>query len=267
MKQETGKIIGERLEKLNKYLRKKDGQFRVKPIHTFRLEVKKLRSLLHLLTPDGSKVFIPQRLKKLYKLLGKIRLGQLHHRAILQTTDILQAARPAQYIELLENETRGFRKEAKKHMRKMKPLKVKDFGRALPETISKTESFKYFILQTNRLENLLHLPEPDEESLHEIRKIMKNMLYDLQYLKDWNIRNLELNQKRMSDMKILESKIGEFHDIYTSQKLLEKTLKTPDGIPEEHCLSLILSHWQDDKENLKRQITDLMNTVYRLSGQ
>jgi CHAD domain-containing protein len=261
MKQETGEIIGERLEKLNKYLHKTAGRFRAIPIHSLRLEVKKLRSFLKMITVNGNTVSIPKRLKKLYRLLGRIRLIQLHRQAILEVTGKFHTGKPAHYLLSLENERRKLKKEAKNRVRKMKPLRAKNFGKGLPEKIGAVGSLKYFALQGNRLIDLLHHPNPDEESLHEIRKILKGILYDLPYLKDKNIRNRHLNQTRTADMKSLESKIGEFHDISTSLQLLREAMKNPYGIREKHYLTLILNLWQKDKEDLKRQITDLGLTL------
>ena len=261
MKQETREVIGERLNKLNKYLHKAGGRFRAETIHSFRLEVKKLRSFLTLLSLNGHLISLPKRLKKLYRLLGRIRLVQLQSKTVFEVANKCNKVQPVHYLISLENERSKLKKEAKKYIRKMKPLKIKSFGKNLPDEITKENSLKYFTLEENKLVDLLHLPNPDEESLHGIRKIMKGMLYDLPYLKDRRIRDRELNKTRTADMKVLESKIGEFHDISTSLRLLNEALKDSSEKGENHCLTLILSHWQKDKENLKRQITDLELTL------
>jgi CHAD domain-containing protein len=261
MKQETGKIIRERLEKLNKYLQKTGGRFRAKSIHSFRLEVKKLRSFLKLFMVNESTVFIPKRLKKLYRLLGRIRLIQLHHKAILATAHKSHIGQPSHYLASLENQRCKLKKEAKNYIRTMKPLRAKNFGKGLPCKIPPEDSIKYFALQENGLDILLHRPDPDEESLHAARKILKGMLYDLPYLKDSDIRNREFNSVWAAGMKSLESKIGEFHDISTSLQILREALRKHYGIREKHYLTLILNQWQKDKEDLKRQITDMGLTL------
>src|SRR5450631_361805 len=116
MKQKTGEIFAERLEKLNKYLHKTGGRFRAKPIHSFRLEVKKLRSFLKMITVSVNTMSIPKRLKKLYKLLGKIRLIQLQRQAILETTSKSHTGTLAHYTASLETERCVLKKIAKSYI-------------------------------------------------------------------------------------------------------------------------------------------------------
>ena len=261
MKQETRDIIGERLEKINKYLHKTGGRFKPESIHSFRLEVKKLLSFLKMITVNGNSVSIPKRLKKLYRLLGRIRLIQLQRQAILEKTSISHTGTPAHYTASLETERYVLRKRAKHYIRAIRPLKVKNFGNGIPDKIVETNSLKFFILQENRLTDIFHLANQDEKSLHGARKILKAMIYDMPYVKDRNMRWRESNHTYIAHLKSLESRIGEFHDISTSIQFLSNALKDSYGIREKHILTLILNQWEKDKEDLKRQITDMGLTL------
>src|SRR3954449_11386867 len=79
MKQKTSGIIGKRLKKINRYLQKTGGRFKPESIHSFRIEVKKLRSFLKLIAVNKEMASVPKTIKKLYKILGKIRLIQIQH--------------------------------------------------------------------------------------------------------------------------------------------------------------------------------------------
>jgi CHAD domain-containing protein len=261
MKQETGDIIGERLEKINKYLHKSGGQFKPESIHSFRLEVKKLRSFLKMIALSGNTVSIPKRLKKLYRILGRIRLIQLQRQAILKTTAKAHTGTPSHYTASLVTEKYSLKKNAKKYIHTMPPLKTKDFGRDLPDKIVAADSWKFFALQENRLADIFRLANPDEKTLHEARKILKIIIYDLPYMKDRSIRSRELNRTRTAQMKALESKIGEFHDISTCIRFLGQALKDSYGIREKNSLSLILNQWEKDNGEVKKQITDMSITL------
>jgi CHAD domain-containing protein len=257
MKQETEEIIAEKLNKLNKYFRRTGGRFKDDSIHSFRLEVKKLRSFLKLVEVSGRSVSFPKRLKKLYRILGNIRLVQLHRQAIIKAAGKFNISKPAFYLISLKNERHKLKKDAKKYIRKIKPLRTDMFCKDSPDSFTWQDSRRYFDLQKNKLGNLLHLTEPDEESLHDIRKAMKGILYDLPYLKDENRRSGEFNKAWAADMKLLESKIGKFHDITAYIRLLKNALNGIYGIREKLYLTLILNEWENDKEDLKRLITKL----------
>ncbi len=257
MKQEISDVIEKRFGKIDKYLRKTHGRCKPESIHSFRLEVKKLRSFLKMIAINGNEVSIPKRLKNLYRLLGRIRVIQLQRQAILETTSKSHTGIPAHYTSSLETERSLLKKKAKSYIRTMQPLKAKKFHKGIPYKITAADLLNFYTMQEHRLAAIFHFENPDEKSLHEARKIIKSMLYDLPFVKDRKISIRESNQTCTAHLKLLELKMGKFHDISTSVQYLREALKDSYGIREKHILTLIVNQWEKDKEGLKRQIMDL----------
>jgi len=252
MKQKAIEIVLNKFERINKYLRKSGKRFHGGHIHLFRLEVKKLLSFFEMLSLKQSKTHFLKRLQKLYKILGKIRLIQLQKKAILITISKNHINLPTNYLKYLENDKHRLQKKAKYRIKNMKPLKTKRISKELPNKIGPVIPREYFSLQINALNNLLALEKPDEQSLHQIRKVLKNMLDDLPFMSGSKIQDFKYCTK--DEMKCLESKIGEIHDISLSLKLLVEAPKCQYGIEEKQILTSIQNRWQKDKDDLRRQI-------------
>jgi CHAD domain-containing protein len=261
MKKQIREILRERLEKINKYLRKTEGRFHSDSIHSFRLEVKKLQSFLEMISPNGNTLSVPKKLKKLYRILGSMRLVQLQRQAILETTSRSHTGIPAHYSASLETERCIWKKKAKSHIKTMKRLKVKNFGMGVPDKIAVTAPRKFLTQQENLLSAIFHLPDPDEKTLHEARKILKCILYDLPYVKNSNRIKRKSYDGYSAQMKLLESKIGDFHDVSTSIRSLGEALNDSYEMEEKHILTFLRNQWKKDKEDLKSQITDLGLTL------
>src|ERR1700687_2409470 len=125
MKENTKNIIRKSLDRIKKGLRKSKGNFNAKHIHSTRIEVKKMRSFLQLLSGENKGIRIPSQLKKAYKLLGKIRLIQLQQQSIHETTMSTQIYLPDRYLTQLENEKARLKKIAKRRIKNLEPLKLK----------------------------------------------------------------------------------------------------------------------------------------------
>ena len=254
MKHVTKKIIKKRFDKLNRYLEKQDEWFHARTIHSFRLEVKKLRSFLALLSVDHSKISAPRRLKKLYGILGKIRLNQLQRNAITGTTEKYNILLPAQYLAGLEKEKRELKKEAENLIHKTKSLSAKKLIRVIPARANAGMLRKYFARQGSRLHGLLQLRLDDNESLHQVRKILKSLLYALSFLKQQDEIKKYFSNDQIKDLKLLESKIGEFHDISISRQILKEALKDVPNLREKESLIWIKNRWQKDLDESRKQI-------------
>lgn len=114
---EIKKIISGRFKELNRSCDKVKKAFAAKDIHKFRTDVKKLRAFIRLITfsPDKTvKKILPESLRKLYGITGKIRDSQLQLERIKNThqnNDELN-----EYADLLNSVIRNNRKKLKKKL-------------------------------------------------------------------------------------------------------------------------------------------------------
>src|SRR5258706_15419279 len=94
-------IIRYKFKKANKSLRKVGKNFQPKDIHEFRVEVKRLKALFELFSAglnDDNKIKIPRRFRKMYKIMGEIRITQLQEDRVVSTLKKLHLKMPFRYM-------------------------------------------------------------------------------------------------------------------------------------------------------------------------
>jgi CHAD domain-containing protein len=231
-----------------------DKLFNPGHIHSFRLEVKKIQAFFQLLSVEMRDIHYPKQLKKIYKILGKIRLIQLQQEFLHETAKGFHIKLPVHYLAQLENDKKKLKKSAEYRIKNMKALKAGKLNNEVPDNIGAGLVQKYFSIQENTLKDSLAIINPDETSLHMTRKILKKMLYNMQYLKKGN-KPADFIYRRQNLMKSMESEIGSFHDISLSLQLLEDAIrKGQSGIEETETLTSIRDQWQKDKSIVRKQI-------------
>src|ERR1700676_4708726 len=173
-------IVHRKFDRINKSLKKINRNFYESDIHEFRLEIKYLHAFLQLLrmeTSTSKHIRISKRLKKAYRLEGKIRLIQLLIKNLKGTSKKIPLKPPGLYIKSLQKEKKELEKTIKVHLKSMKPLNSKNFSKDIPHHIH-TSSFMQFVRkQESSLHYLSASGYQDEENLHQIRKIAKTLVY------------------------------------------------------------------------------------------
>jgi CHAD domain-containing protein len=253
MKSKAKKIIGERYEGINKYLKKPNQWFDSGHIHSFRLEVKKLNSFLGLLSVGADKIKLPKRLKEVYKILGRIRMIQLQEKNVFGTAKDLGIDVPVRYLVSLKIEKAELKKRAKDLVENIRSLKAKKLGWEMPRLISSENAGLYLGRQENSLSELI-TSQRNDKSLHEVRKILKNMLYDLPFLKHEMKERMEFSHDNTHQMKSLESNLGAFHDISLSLQQLTTALNGQYEGEEREILKSIQQQWLKNKDHLRNRL-------------
>lgn len=212
MKQkEIVKIVEARFKTIDKLCHKILKKFNTADIHDFRVEIKKLRAFLKLC--DNKKVKkpgIPTLLKSFYGCTGLIRDIQLYKLSLLKYTTDKNIKQPAEYTTLLKNEKDHFTKQASSLMKNyaVQDVKQKLFSQ-LPEEIKKSTLKKF---TENKLRNLKHQLEnlKDDTAVHNVRKILKDLLYNRDYIKDH--ANFPKAISNKNKLRSLTKTLGEFID-------------------------------------------------------
>lgn len=181
--------IIKRLKNINKLSRKIYRYFEAEDIHVFRMETKKLRALLRLVGTDrteGERPVLPKHLKDLYRVLGAIRSLQLQQQNISAAiTEDGEGGRCRTYLNLLNAKEAGKTIKAETLLINKKSLQ-KEMQRitgAVPKKIGKPGIDKFIKLTGNRLQQLASEETLSEESLHMLRKSLKDLLYCWAYVK------------------------------------------------------------------------------------
>jgi CHAD domain. len=236
------------------------NEFDMEEIHSFRVEIKQLKSFLRLLKIDlkhPARLKFPKYLNKIYKFLGRIRVFQLQQQNISKAMNEIGLVIPLSYLNILNENAAKFQKKVKELAKDIKSINKgkADLERHSPHKLYYKTLERFVDSRMNAIRNLL-LPEvPKEKSLHVIRKLLKDIQYNIPLM----VKDL---MKRPDSGNLLENRIksatgllGEFHDIRIALRLLDEELtKHHISGDEKILLEKIRNNWETEKENIKLRV-------------
>ena len=198
-RKEIAEVINQHFKALSKLARKALRHYEEEVLHDFRVEFKKLRAFLVLLDTAGLK---PRRRLKLFNShLGLIRNIQLQQQLMQQ----FQA--PDAYLQYLE--------QWKKELINETPGNI-DFDeerdlllKAIPARLSKAGIRKFIENKVNEIKAAT--------DLHELRKLLKEILYNWPYIKH-QAKGILYSRK---ELETLTEILGNYGDQCTALDLLQ----------------------------------------------
>lgn len=260
----TAKVIKDaykaRFKKLSKVYHFTLEDFKLNSIHHFRVEMKKLRALIRLVNlsciEDQNK--IPKSLKSFYNIAGNIRNLQLHRQRITDLSKDLSIEPPSLYLQFLKEEERAMEKEAQQLAVN---ISLKDFEKKLiskiPDQLTKEVRIAFVEKRRRRLGELFTLPFYYDEGLHEIRKILKDLMYNYEILQDVIVAEFPSAINHLKPMQSLTQTLGDFHDLCVALFLLSSIyLEKVSDRDEADVLNQLKTQLQLRKENMKEEIID-----------
>ena len=177
------------VKKIKKHYNKLLEDFEIEEIHGFRLEMKKLRGFIRLINtniPEDKKIKTGGKIKSFYSTAGNIRSLQLHQQRVSHLCDEMLLEKPVLYLQLLHNEKN---KQKKKAGRIADKISYNYFRKKIIDLVPdklKAESVQAFIIQKQHtLLELVFLLDYSDEALHEIRKVLKDLLCDWKYMSSY----------------------------------------------------------------------------------
>ena len=209
-KQQARAILEGKLKEVEEAAATIAPAFREKPIHTFRVTVKKLRSFLRLINTDAEqpKMKPGKKIMQLYDIAGEIRKVQLEQKKVSKH----KAAMPGYTDSLVQ--TLALNKAA--WQRQYKPGEIKKWTRRLSgKELHKLRPKTLVVFFKKHIEALEDTADsdPDDERIHTCRKSVKNVQYNAKLAeKHWpkgygKIAGLPLNElDQLSDM------LGDYND-------------------------------------------------------
>ncbi|WP_336518426.1 CHAD domain-containing protein [Pollutibacter soli] len=223
---ELHSIAGEHYGMMKEYARDSFNGFDHYSIHQFRVEYKKLRAFLRMISEDNNHYHLIQMskdLKHTYKITGTIRDLQL------LSTDVLQLLNG--HKARTNSCLKAIRRKIQRQQRKLKdmlagkPIKKsrKKTDRILPDTFSFQNYIRYIAGCQNSTKSILIRSDFNDEDLHALRKILKDL---------FNNSGLFTNEKN-------EQTQNNGNDAVMTNPMLEKLL-VELGIIQDQCTSLAL---------------------------
>jgi HlyD family secretion protein len=248
--------INSHYRKLKKWSKKMEGNFEVEAIHEFRVEYKKLRAFLRMLSMQlGIAIKISKKLEKAYHISGSIRDLQLQQQRIVEAT-LGEPKKPLAYLSLLELETT-----------KLKPELAELFlGNTVSESRKKTDlsvlddlpinSFKQFAKQKwEAVYAIASSGDFCDDNIHAIRKHLKDLFYNFNKYTELEQDEVPVNIWVGKDEpyfnKLLED-LGIFQDKCTAIALLKSFWINSLSKYNRNLLERIKREWIKSKVNFKQ---------------
>jgi len=232
-------------------------------IHKFRVQIKKLRAFLRLLSyemEEPKDLKLPKSLKKIYTVTGAVRSLQLQ---LLQTNNPSKNDNDlTQYNQQLSNDLNSRIVELKTLIDEKIILgKEKKNISKIPENIDDSVIAKFYQLKINSINSIIEKKKFSDEEIHSIRKLIKDMIYVSKILHEPGFQLAQNNAFKEEDQSIAEKiaqELGEYNDISSGLRFL-----MPEGFnkinpDEKQKLESIRSAWNLRKKKLK---ADLINSI------
>lgn len=259
--------IKKRLGKISAFLRSKKKPT-LKSIHLLRLEIKHLEAFTELMKVQhnfGARSAIPDRLGKLFQKAGRLRTIELEAEAIQSVTKNKKLTKPTLFLQQLNISKKKSSKQLRKKRKACHSFKLRDFAKHADAKLS-NHTWQQFLESraSSMLELLAQDTMADIRSLHQLRKILKSILYVTPLCKKGvkPIRVLLKTSKKF--IKNVESTIGSLHDTDYFVTYLDKKHNIVHA-SEEKSLIKIKQEWQNDMKRIKEDLQALLPSIWQVA--
>lgn len=240
----------------------------LKIIHALRLDVKHLEAFLQLMTIQmnfGALPEIPDRLEKLFHEAGKLREFELEAKAIQSITKQNRLIKPTLFLQQLGFYEKKTSQKLRKKRKTYPAFKMRDFVKHPGVRLSSGTCHQFLAARASSILELLSQDiMSDNRSLHQLRKILKSIVYVLPVLKK-EIKPVRVFlRSRKKFIQSIESKIGSLHDTDFFIRWLDKKHNLID-VTEEPALKKIKREWQNDMKLMKKNLQPLLPAVHQFA--
>jgi CHAD domain-containing protein len=263
-RQQLKHTINSHYRNLKKWCKKIQEDFEVEAIHEFRVEYKKLRAFLRMLSMQpGIAIKISKKLEKAYHIAGSIRDLQLQQQRIIETT-LGEPKKPLAYLSILEMETS-----------KLKPeLSELFLGDTFSESRKKTDlsvldqvpvnSFRQFAKQKwEAVYAIVSSGDFCDDNIHAIRKHLKDLLYNSKKYTELEQDGVPVNIWKGRDEtyfnKLIDD-LGIFQDKCTAIALLKSYWINSLSKYNRRLLERVKKEWIKTKVSFKQELVRQFKT-------
>ncbi len=255
---ETMHIIRSHYHTLSRYSAIIKKKFKPEDIHQFRVEYKKLRAFLRMISfnrSEGSELKIGTKIKKRYGTLGKMRDSQLQQLRFRKTSKEQIHPNKIYFASLNKNirelkstfTNKPFKKLCSKGIRKNAALLYGGFA--------KEEYEKYIDYEWTKIGSVISGNDFSDSNIHSIRKCIKDIYYNVQAVEKAGSFNTAFkNESTINQLQyfneLLED-LGNFQDTCTAIDMLESRLVHSADLQEQQFLIHHRTKLTDEKNAMK----------------
>jgi CHAD domain-containing protein len=242
--------------------------FSMDAVHRYRVQYKKLRAFLRMIrtgAKDTGHVRIPTQLKTVYRMSGSIRDLQLHQQR-LQYVYRSRPKKPETYLLQVKQATAGCKKELRNFFSENnKATGIEKNMQALPDSFSKKALHQYIQQQWDIVEQLMDSRHFTDAGMHRIRKLLKDLYYNMDALDKKSIVLKIGKRKRELALKLFDTlldELGKFQDLTTEIRLLAAVQIKSLPAAEQKALEQLRAACVLQKNKLKRSLVAQLKTGF-----
>ncbi|HEX5026159.1 MAG TPA: CHAD domain-containing protein [Agriterribacter sp.] len=260
-------ITNSHYQRLRKYSKLIPENFEGETIHRFRVEYKKLRAFLRMLSQSGqieAKIKVSKNLKKVYRLAGSIRDLQLQQQRVRNAAKD-DPKKPRSYLHLLEKEINNIKPDLKAMVgNKMITESKKKTNATLPETFSLVDFRRSVQKKRKSIDAIIKAGDFSDNAIHAIRKDLKDLFYNLNTL--YKIEhNLSQQTRWIGKEKPyydrLLDELGKFQDSCASVALLKPRWLAKLNTRNQELLEELKKEWINEKSSRKKGLMQQLKTT------
>ena len=255
-KEDLQRIVFRYLKKIRKYIKQIQPDFDEELIHQFRVNYKKLRAFLRILSAanNNRNTGLSRKIKRAYHIAGSIRDLKLQKKRVLNATKG-HYRRPLEYTSLIQRKVRNFEKEllpilSKKPLRKSRKKIMTILPRSYhPADYARFSEQKYRAFKTMLLGNI------SDNQMHSVRKILKDLFFSNRNIGKWTgWRSEPWKIKSDTNLNNLLEELGDFQDRRTAISLLTADWISMLTARERKFMTDLRSEWIQEKLIMKRRL-------------
>jgi CHAD domain-containing protein len=261
-RQALEEVVNKHMGSIEKHSNRLPGTFDQEDIHDLRVGYKKIRAFVRLLQleKDGSGLHIPDKLKGVYQICGKVRDMQLFLAELLTIKIVSQLpasiTRWRQQLFTYKEQTVSAIEAA--HFKKLPDAIVKELPRQLHD-----ETVKKFMHQKVAAIHIVLLAADNEEDLHTIRKQLKDIIYNIRIFEhDWGIPFPVNGWKSEKELSDIASTLGDFNDRCHALSLLQSGYSFTCDEDEKIALQELHDNWLRQKETQQKQLLQQVRELH-----
>jgi len=265
---EIKNIFEKRFEKINTAFDKVRMHLHEEDIRVFRVKVKKLAACLRLINgtdKQHDQIKVPRKIEKAFKISGDLRILQMQQNRIQKALDGNQIASPESYLKEIAEKILHQTALLNDYVKGPMPLKKagEKILKSLPENIEQKNVHQFIRSEGDRLANLLTQVFPTDKSLHEVRKLLKSLLYISPYT--------EMELSDLFPFTLLSSYdyvdtfttiLGSFHDLEIEIDFMHTACqKIGFDENEKAALRSMETLWISEREDTRTKIYDEIKKI------
>jgi CHAD domain-containing protein len=265
-KEQIKNITSKHYKKINKQSKIVTEGFDVEAIHQMRVEYKKLRALLRMLSQGSyaeKEIKMSGKLKKTYNIAGSIRDLQLQHQRVQETTK-QEPKKPLSYLHLLEKE-----------IDKLKPVLIESFSEKpvadskkktdelLPDSFAVADFKKFARQKWSAIHAILISGHFSDGNIHFIRKCLKDLIYNLKVYEGVEYEVLSASIWKGKNHKYFDNllnELGNFQDQCIGIALLKDGWLNSLKAYNWELLEQVKRKWVKEKINNKQFLLTKLKT-------